>query len=189
MKKITYIFLSLFFICPGVSDASQCAVLSALTPEELVQLKLQPLVTKIEESAKRIRFVRQDLFRIEGMLQSKSDSATRNSDLVNLYNIKLVMCYLTEISHQLETQSELLGMSILIEQDFKASYYRRRLHDLFGLRERIRYSVDEIKMSYSRIGNSAALHTIDRAKDLVGSSLEFLDKTIDILKSFRDSES
>jgi len=189
MKKITSMVLSLFFICPGISHATQSAVLSALTPEELVQLKLQPLVIRIEESAKRIRYVRHDLLQIEGMLQSKSDSATHNSDLVNLYNIKLIMCYLTEISHQLETQSELLGISILIEQDFKASYYRRRLLDLFGVRERIQYTVDEIKISYGRIGNSAALHTIDRAKDLLGSSLKFLDKTIDILKSFRDSES
>lgn len=113
-------------------------------------------------------------------------------DLVNIRGSKqfshiyAILQSISAIETILDYESEFLAIMGFIETERIADYCNYRINSLINKKKVIKTEIDLIRVHYGVIKNNAALHIVDKAKELIHSSLGLLDKSIKILKSMNE---
>jgi len=174
VKKILLISVCLFAVfVPNISFSQN--ELSKKEKASIINssiLQVFDLVRELRDNKDKLRNIVLDLQNIRSSQQFS-----------HIYPISDSISSIATIIHY---ESEFLIIMGFIRTERIADYCNYRINSLINKKKVIKEEIDLIRIYYGMIKNNAALHLVDKAKELIHSSLGLLDKSIKILKSMNE---
>lgn len=177
MKKIIVIFalLSVIFV-PKLSFSQND--LSKKEKLFITQITKLELITRVlADNAKKLNNIEKDLIAI-------AEISTNSNQIINLTN---TMASINNIGMIITNEIQFQAILKFIKNEYRLSYCNLRIEWIKTyINKQIKIYLNMIREQYAGIKNNAALHLIDKAKEIIQSSLELFDKSIETLKSIKE---
>lgn len=186
MKKILVILSLLFVISIPRLSYSENNLNRGGHPKPLddqkqnileLKLKLLSICKELNENVEKFEGIVMDLQKIQELYASPNLNIKESIGNANMIITFIQTIVLYEI--------QLLSKCLMIKKEYELNNYSRRISDLKRASKTINTISELLRVHYALITNTGALHLIDKAKEIVGSSVELFDKSIETLKSIK----
>jgi|GEM_PF-3116464 len=154
-RVLLAIFVLFFFCGPSFAAVRH-------RPPEL----LKALAARLHREGRHLLNLRQDLQQVLAEDTSK--------DVSSITNMQLAMQVMGLAAVRFQCEARLIGVSLFIKDAYAAFYRQQRLDALAGLKEVTAGSLRDLKKSYTKITNNAALHITDLAQDTISDVLKHI---------------
>ncbi len=123
---------------------------------------------------------------LSGNIRKLSDIMLDLLEIQKIYKsiyLQQIFDELDDINTIFTYETHFLFNCIMIKKEYEMEYYNKEIERLEIEKQTIDLNIKNIRLYYASVTNDAALHLIDKAKEIIRSSLELFDKSIEILKS------
>jgi hypothetical protein len=165
MKKVLIPFILLCIICTPKSTFSQNS--------------FQDLIQQFGGIEKQLNYFSQDLLKINKASSNQHETY-----------------FLSSITNSISSSEDIISNTMdfiflypAIKDEHKLNLNRYIQLRLSSLKKQMESEIKFVQTAYAGINNQAALHLIDKAKDQMRASLILFDRSIEVLKIDKNTES
>jgi hypothetical protein len=135
---------------------------------------------RFNEYATQLGYISQDLLQTSLATIDHDERATFISDVANITGNQ---------RDALSCVSSSIIWFPMIKNEYKEVFCKIGLHTLQSLKETTELNIQQINVAAAGIKNHAALHLVDKAKDIMRSSQKLCVRSIEILKVLKNHQS